>query len=333
MSKSLVTGGAGFIGAEVTKLLAGRGHHVTVFDLHPNEERLEGAKVELAQGDLGDASAVDQIVRQAKPDVIYHFGGMLSVPSEADHVASFRANALGTFNVLEAARKFGLPRVIFSSTMATFGMDIEGRVIDDSTLQRPNLFYGATKVFSEHMGLWFKRKHGLDFRGLRYPGIVGPGVTTPGVAQYNSWMIDAAIKGKPFTVWVRPDTRHAILYYRDAANAVLQLVDAPIRDLKRSVYVVAGTQPSPSAGELLDEVKRQIPEAVIRFEVDEEKQGVMDDLERPIDDGNALREWGWHPAFGLAEMVSDMRRWHETGKQRDGEQRSRSSSRGSSSDV
>ena len=198
--------------------------------------------------------------------------------------------------------------------MATFGMDIEGPVIDDSTLQRPSLFYGATKVFSEHMGLWFKRKHGLDFRGLRYPGIVGPGVTTPGVAQYNSWMIDAAIKGKPFTVWVRPDTRNAILYYRDAANAVLQLVDAPIENLKRSVYVVAGTQPSPSAGELLDEVKRQIPEAAIRFEVDEERQRVMDDLERPIDDGNARREWGWHPAFGLAEMVSDMRRWHETGR-------------------
>ena len=308
MVKSLVTGGTGFIGAEVAKLLAQRGDRVTVFDLRPNEERLKGLEAELAQGDLGDASAVEQIVRQAKPDVIHHFGGMLSVPSEADHIASFHANALGTFNVLEAARKFGLPRVIFSSTIATFGLDIEGQVIDDDTLQRPSLFYGATKVFSEHMGLWFKRKHGLDFRGLRYPGIVGPGVTTPGVAQYNSWMIDAAIKGKPFAVWVRPDTRHAILYYRDAANAVLQLVDAPIGNLKRSVYVVAGTQPSPSARELAEEVNRQIPEALISYEVDPEKQRVMDEVERPIDDGNARREWGWHPAFGLAEMVSDMRR-------------------------
>ena len=83
MSNSLITGGTGFIGAEVAKLLAQRGDRVTVFDLRTNEERLKGLEAELVQGDLGDASAVEQIVRQAKPDVIYHFGGMLSIPSEA----------------------------------------------------------------------------------------------------------------------------------------------------------------------------------------------------------------------------------------------------------
>jgi threonine 3-dehydrogenase len=307
MASILVTGGTGFIGAEVIRHVAERGDTCVAFDLRPNEERLAGLSVEVEQGDLGDAAAVEAVVERAKPETIYHFGGMLSVPSEADHLASFNANAVGTLNVLEAARKYNVKQVIYSSTMVSYGKDIEGQTIGDATLQRPNLFYGATKVFSEHMGIWFKRKYGIDFRGARFPGIVGPGVKTPGVAQYNAWMIEAAIKGEPFTVWVREDTRHAILYYKDAARAAVQLADADEEKLGREVYVITGPRPSPTAGELAEEVRRQIPGAEISFEVDEERQSVLDDVEREIDDGNARREWGWGEEYGVAEMVGDMR--------------------------
>jgi threonine 3-dehydrogenase len=279
---------------------------VLAFDLHPNAERLEGLDVEIVQGDLGDSDTVEATIAKCKPETVFHFGGMLSVASEADHVASFNANALGTLNVLEAARKYEVRQVVYSSTMVTYGQDIEGQKIDDSTLQRPHLFYGATKVFGEQMGIWFKRKYGIDFRGIRYPGIVGPGVKTPGVAQYNAWMIEAAAKGEPFTVWVREDTRHASLYYKDAARAAIQLADAPIESLKREVYVVTSEKPSPAAGALAEAVRRQIPGADVRFEVDDEKQRVLDDVERPIDDTNAREEWGFDPAYGLDDMVRDM---------------------------
>jgi threonine 3-dehydrogenase len=308
LGTAIITGGTGFIGAEVCRLLCERGDTVVAFDLAPNPERIEGLSVIVEEGDLGDAKAVDAVIERYKPEVVYHFGGMLSVPSEADHVAAFEGNARGTLNVLEAARIHGVRQVNYASTMVSFGKDIEDQTIDDATLQRPNLFYGATKVFSEHMGIWYKRKFGIDFRGIRYPGIVGPGVKTPGVAQYNAWMIEAAINGEAFTVWVREDTRHAILYYKDAARAAIQLADAPVENLKREMYVVTGEKPSPSAGELAEEVRRQIPGAEIGFEVDEERQAVLDDVEREIDDGNARREWGWEVGYGLGEMVGDMRR-------------------------
>jgi threonine 3-dehydrogenase len=307
MADVLVTGGTGFIGAEVIRLLVERGDTCTPFDLHPNEARLEGLDLPVEQGDLGDSEAVEAVVAKHKPDVIYHFGGMLSVTSEADHVASFNANATGTLNVLEAARRHNVKQVVYSSTMVSYGQNIEGQTIDDDTLQRPNLFYGATKVFSEHMGIWFQRKYGIDFRGFRFPGIVGPGVKTPGVAQYNAWMIEAAIKGEPFAVWVRPETRHAILYYKDAAKAAVQLADAPKENLNRSVYVLTSGQPSPSAGELAEVVKQEIPGAEITFKVDEEKQRILDDVEREIDDRNAREEWDFSPEYDLVGMVKDMK--------------------------
>ena len=303
----LVTGGAGFVGAEVVRVLAERGDDVVVFDLEPDDERLAGIDVDVVQGDLGDALAMDRAVAAHRPETVFHFGGMLSVDSEADPVASFSANATGTLNVLEAAIKHGVRQVIYASTMVTYGKDIEGQTIDDTTLQRPHLFYGATKVFSEHTGLWYKRKHGIDFRGIRYPGIVGPGVKTPGVAQYNAWMIEAAVKGEPFVVWVREETRHAILYYKDAANAAVQLAEAPLEHLEREVYVVTSERPSPSAGELADAIRRQMPDAQITFEVDAERQRVLEDVERPIDDSAARKEWGFAPRYGLDDMVTDMR--------------------------
>ena len=302
----IVTGGTGFIGAEVIRLLVSWGEEVVAFDLTPNEERVAGLGVVIEQGDLGDARRVEEVVGKYRPKIVYHFGGMLSVSSEADHVASFNVNALGTLNVLEAARKHDVRKVIYSSTMVTFGKDIEGQTIDDKTLQRPNLFYGVTKVFGEHIGIWYKRKFGIDFRGIRYPGVVGSGVKTPGVAQYNAWMVEAAIKGEPFTVWVREDTRHAILYYKDAAEAAVRLADAPGENLKREMYVVTSGKPSPTAGELAEEVRRQVPGAEIRFGVDEERQRVLDDVEREIDDSAAREEWDFASEFGLRDMVRDM---------------------------
>jgi threonine 3-dehydrogenase len=202
---TLITGGTGFIGAEVARLLLQKGEKKPfVFDINPALHRLDDVaeETEVVRGDLSNFSHVLNVVKAVKPKAIYHLGGMLSVPSDADPAAALQANVLGTFHVLEAARIFEVPQVFFSSTIGTYSRDIpQDAVLNDYTLQRPLLFYGATKVFCENMGLFYKRKYGLDFRGVRYPSVVGPGVKTPGVVQYTSWAIEESAKGKPFTIW------------------------------------------------------------------------------------------------------------------------------------
>jgi threonine 3-dehydrogenase len=303
----LVTGGTGFIGSEVVRVLLKRGERVTAFDINPSTKLLEDVKdkVKVVRGDLGNFSHVLSVVKESKPKVIYHLGGMLSVPSDADPQAAFRANAMGTFHVLEAARLFDVEKVLFSSTLATYGLNIREGRIDDFTLQRPELFYGCTKVFCELMGLFYRRKYGLDYRGVRYPSIVGPGVKTPGIVQYNAWVIEECAKGRPYTVYVRPDTRCPIMYYKDAARAIVMLGDAPRESIQMVNYVVAGPTPAASAQELVDMVRAKIPGAKIDFKVDEEKQKIIDKLVLPVDDSLARKEWGWYPEYDQERIVED----------------------------
>ena len=304
----LITGGTGFIGTEVARILLNKGEkRPVVFDINPSINRLDDIKdqVEVVKGDLGNYSHVLDVVKKKTPNVIYHLGGMLSVPSEADPTAALRANALGTLHVLEAARLFNVSQVLFSSTIATYGLDIRDEVINDYTLQRPQLFYGATKVFGEHMGLFYKRKHGLDFRAIRYPSVVGPGVKSPGVVQFTSWVIEECAKGNPFIITLKPETKVPVIYFKDAAQAIVRLGEAPIENIKTVNYVITGANPIASAGELADIVRANLSGAEISFQPDLELQGVLDQLLLPLDDSNAQKEWGWFSEYDQVRIVED----------------------------
>jgi nucleoside-diphosphate-sugar epimerase len=304
----LITGGTGFIGSEVVRILLEKGEKdLIVFDINPSTKLLDEVadQVEIVGGDIGIFSHVLNVVKKCKAKVIYHLGGMLSVPSDADPAAAIRTNALGTFHLLEAARLFDVSQVLFSSTLATYGLDIREGIINDYTLQRPQLFYGATKVFSELMGLFYKRKYGLDFRGVRYPSIVGPGVKTPGVAQYTSWVIEESAKGNPYTIYVKPETRCPVMYFKDAAQAIIKLGHAPIETIKTANYVIAGPTPIASAQELADRVRAKIPGAKIDFKPDLELQKILDKLFLPLDDSVARNEWNWMPEYDQERIVDD----------------------------
>ena len=300
----LITGGTGFIGAEVVRLLLKGGEKkLFVFHRRSDFSRLAdiASRINFIQGNLSNFNHILNAVKVAKPKIIYHLGAMLSIPSEGDPSTSIHTNVMGTYHVLEAARLFDVPQVLFASSIGTYGLDMQGDVIDDYTLQRPRLLYGATKLFGEHLGLFYNKQYGLDFRGLRYPSVVGPGVKTPGGAQYTSWVIEECAKGNPFTIWVEPETRKPILYYKDAARATVQLAQADAQKIKMVNYLLAGVTPTPTVGELADLVRAKIPGAQIDYQPDPKWQSPS----IPYDDGIARKEWGWKPKYDLEEMVDD----------------------------
>jgi len=304
----LITGGSGFIGAQVARALVQRAERPIIFDINDRTALWKGLenKVTVVKGDVSNYSHVFDVVRNHNIKVIYHLGSMLSLPSDADPWSAFRVNAQGSFHVLEAARLLGVQKVIFSSTLATYGLDVREEVLDDYSLQRPILFYGCTKVFVELLGRFYKRKFGLDFRGVRYPAIIGPGVKTPGVVQYNAWAIEHAYKGKPFKIWVTPDTRCIVMYYKDAALSIIQCAEAPLEKIKMVVYVLGGM--FISAQELVDQIKKFIPHAQLSFEPDPTLAETIKALSKPVDDRYAREEFGWTNQYPLERTIEDFLR-------------------------
>gem|GEM_PF-2010252 len=131
-------------------MLAARDETCFVFDRAIVPARFSGIEDRITTicGELGNFSHVLDAVKQARPRVIYHLGAMLSIPANDDPPAAFAANVQGVFHVLEAARLLEVEAVRFTSSVATYGLDLEGQSsIGDLTLQRPSTLYGTTKVF------------------------------------------------------------------------------------------------------------------------------------------------------------------------------------------
>jgi threonine 3-dehydrogenase len=304
----LITGGTGFIGAEVVRELLARGEQeIHVLHRSGNFQRLEDLvpRLHLVQVELADSARLEEVVAETRPRAIYHLGAVLTGPGEIDPQAATQANAFGTYALLEAARRHGVEQFLFASSIGVYGAGISEDVITDLTLQRPLTIYGITKVFGEQMGGFYKRKYGLDFRGLRYPSIVGPGVKTPSVVQFTSWVIEESAKGNPFIVGVAPETAVPIMYYKDAARAMIQLGEAPVEAIETVNYIVDGVRPTPTAGQLAEIVRSRITRARISFEPNPAFQAVIDQVIRPLDDRRARAEWNWKPVYDQAAIVDD----------------------------
>ncbi|MEM7324950.1 MAG: NAD-dependent epimerase/dehydratase family protein [Actinomycetota bacterium] len=301
---TLITGGTGFIGAEIARMLIQDGEgpiHVAQRSSELGRLADVADQVHLHHLDLSNVDEIGRVLDAVRPTRIFHFGAMLTGPGEQDPPALLQANAVGFIHLIEAARLVGVEQFIFASSIGTYGRDLVPQApIDDLSLQRPITVYGVTKVLGENLGAYYRQRYGLDFRGLRYPAIVGPGVTTWSLAQYTSWMIERPAQGEPFTVWVEPESIIALLWYQDAARAAVELAAAPAESIRSINYLVDGPRPTPSAQELADAVRLRLPDARITFEPEPESPGPRHIV---LDDRAARAEWGWEPRFDLDAMI------------------------------
>jgi len=298
----LITGGLGFIGTYLARTLLEKGEEVVLFDVITHSPLIKDLKnkVKMVQGDLASWADVLHTIRDHKIDAIYHTGALLSASAEEKPITAYHVNAGGTFHVLEAARLFKVKRVIYLSTIASYGLGISD-IVNEDTIQMPISMYGVTKVFSERLGEYYYRKFGVDFRGVRLPAVIGPGRGGGGASAYSTLMISEPALGRPYEVFVEEDVRMPLLYVNDAVDCLTRLYEAKNTRLKRRVYCIAGF--SPTAKEIFNAVKKVLPKADLRFKPNKELTEIVRSWPKFLDETRAKEEWGWKTQYNLNDSV------------------------------
>ncbi|MDD2238207.1 MAG: SDR family oxidoreductase [Kiritimatiellae bacterium] len=174
--ENLVTGGAGFIGCNLTRALLAEGKSVRIFDNFSTgrRENLNGIEsdVDLVEGDLRDADAVKKAVQGVRH--IFHFGALPSViHSVKDPLSTNDVNINGTLNLLLAARDAGVERLVFSSSSSVYG-DTPTLPKVETMKPMPLSPYALSKLAGEHYCTIFHRLYGLKTFSLRYFNVFGP---------------------------------------------------------------------------------------------------------------------------------------------------------------
>ncbi len=169
-----VAGGAGYIGSCTTEYLLDHGHQVTVFDALLNGHRAAvDPRASFVYGNLADYQALDDAIRQARPDGIIHFAAFIEVgESMKDPIKYFRNNTANAINLCEAASVNGVRKVVFSSTAATYGMPKHVPIREDEE-KHPINPYGESKLMFEKILKWQHELKGLQYTALRYFNAAG----------------------------------------------------------------------------------------------------------------------------------------------------------------
>lgn len=299
----VVTGGSGFLGAHLARTLTARGDDVTCVDIAGASPLLAAApSLTMARADVGSWTELLHVLRDARPEIVFHAAGILSAFAEARPQAAYHANATGLHNVLEAAQLLDIPRVVFTSTIATYGPGVP-KTVDEETPQRPTTMYGVTKAFGENLGAYYHRRFGVDFRGIRLPSVIGAGRGPGGASAYSSFAVSEAARGRSYVIPAEEGTRIPIAYVKDAVAALIALSEADDARLSRRTYAIAGI--SPTTAELVAAVRDVIPDADLTFRPDPATVEILRTWPERVDASEAEADWGWHDRYDLAAAVAD----------------------------
>ncbi len=220
----LVTGGAGFIGSHTVDALiaSGAGEVSILDDLSFGKRSQVNAKATLYQTDLRDAAAVTSVVEKVRPEIVFHLAASKDVRRSVAYPANdAQVNLVGFINLMESARKFGLKRVVFSSTGgAIYGAQDELPSTEDHP-GHPVSPYGVAKLATEAYLYFYKVEYGIDYLALRFGNVYGPRQDPHGEAGVVAIFCGRILDGKPVTIYGGGTQTRDYVYVGDVVRALV----------------------------------------------------------------------------------------------------------------
>lgn len=271
----LITGGAGFIGSHILAQLQGRRDmDVVVFDnLSSGSKAHVPAGMELVEGDVCDEAAVDALFAAHHFDAVVHLAAQTMVPFSVDHpVEDCQINLEGVLHVLEACRTHGTGHILFSSSAAVYGDNLNIPLKETERLV-PTSPYGVTKMTTEHYLRVYHELYGMDATVFRFANVYGERQGEKGEGGVVSIFCKLLSQRQGITVFGDGNQTRDFVYAGDIAQAIIRALplkgyhtmnvstgqETSINDLIRSFekavgYTVPVQYTAPRTGDILRSV-------------------------------------------------------------------------------
>ena len=239
MRKIIVTGSAGFIGFHLCKLLLAEGFDVVGIDALTDyyDVRLKEARHEILQQsnhfkahivNIEDNAALTAIFEDAKPEAVVHLAAQAGVRYSLENPRAYiDTNIIGTFNIMECARAFGVGHLLMASTSSVYGANEEMPFTETEKADMPLTIYAATKKANEMMGHSYAHLWNLPVTMFRFFTVYGP-YGRPDMALFK--FTKGIIEGTPIEIYNNGDMWRDFTYVEDLVRGIRLLVDAvPVR--------------------------------------------------------------------------------------------------------
>jgi UDP-glucose 4-epimerase len=318
--KILVTGGAGYIGGTVTRLLLARQHEVTVYDNLCHSKRLAVASnATFVEGDIADRPLMEATLRDGKFDGVMHFAALIEAGESMKHPEIyFRNNTASTLALLEAMLATGHNRLVFSSTAACYGEPEKTPILEDAKLLPTNP-YGESKLLVEQMLTWMNQIHQFKYASLRYFNVAGAvedyGEAHEPESHLIPLILDVAlgrranikIFGRDYPTKDGTCVRDYI-HVQDLAEAHLLALAALSGERSRLIYNIGNGQGF-TVLEVIESVRR-VTGRPITVEECERRPG--DPAVLVASSEKIKSELGWKPQFAeLDKIIASAWAWHQ----------------------
>jgi len=280
----VITGGGGFLGRKLAhRLLAEadqRGiEEIVLFDVvMPPAGEFNDPRLKPMSGNITNPTQVENLIG-GNIDGIFHLAAVVSAGAEADFDLGYKVNFEGTRNILEAARASGSnPKVMFASSIATYGGDLPD-IVTDETPVTPQTSYGVQKVIGEQLINDYSRKGYLDGRAMRLPTIVvRPGKPNKAASGFASGIIREPLNNIDMVCPVAPSSRMALMSPRRVIDAFVHLFDLPSDAFghNRTLPLPGLSVSMAEACDALEQAAGNRHRGSIKFDVDPEIQAIID---------------------------------------------------------
>jgi UDP-glucose 4-epimerase len=300
--RALVTGGAGFIGSNLTDALLARGDEAIIVDdlstgRRENIEQALAGGATLIEADIRDRAALEEIAGRERPEAIFHLAAQIDVrKSIADPAFDASINVGGTANVLEAARAAEVRRVVFSSTGGAIYGEGDGQELplgEDAPLA-PEAPYGQSKFAGEGYLSLYERLYGLSSVPLRLGNVYGPRQDPLGEAGVVAIFCGRLREGKQPTVFGDGKQTRDYIYVGDVVSAMLAAAEA-----ETSGPINIGTGIETDVLELVSALGELGGNGDFEPEFAPPRTGEVQRIS--IDPARAADELGWRAEMSLAE--------------------------------